>query len=186
LTYHASGDRALTQAMLDVLRSHDVQVTVFAVGTWLAANPDLGSRIVAEGHELGNHTKTHKSMGSLGPAVLAAEIDGGGQALVPFIGGIGRWFRPSGIVVPTASILAQAGRTGYAYSIGYDLDTLDFQDPGANAVVANLQRGLQPGSIVSMHFGHQGTVEATPRILQHLDSVGLRHVTLSELFDLHG
>lgn len=182
LTYHASGDPALTSALLDVLRASAVKVTVFAVGQWLVANPSLGQRIVADGHELANHTKTHKSMGTLDAATVATEIAGGGQALVPFIGTIGEWFRPSGIVVPTARILAAAGTIGYAYSIGYDLDTLDFQDPGAAAVLTNFQRGIRPGSIVSMHFGHQGTVDATPKLLKHLDSIGLRHVTLSELF----
>ena len=44
--------------------------------------------------------------------------------------------------------------------MGYDVDSLDFQDPGAAAVQANVLDHVQPGSIVSLHFGHQGTIAA--------------------------
>jgi hypothetical protein len=98
-----------------------------------------------------------------------------------FVGSIGRWFRPSGITVPTPAILAAAGTAGYDDSIGYDVDTLDYQDPGPSAVLANVARELRPGSIVSMHFGHRGTIEATPPIIELLASRGLRAVTLSDL-----
>jgi peptidoglycan/xylan/chitin deacetylase (PgdA/CDA1 family) len=181
LTYHASGSPDLAGALLDVLQDHRVRVTVFAVGSWLDANPTLGRRIVDDGHELANHTLTHQPMGSLTPTQLHTEIAGGARALRPFIGPATTWFRPSGIKVPTAAILAEAGLAGYPYSVGYDVDTLDFQDPGADAVLANFNADLQPGSIVSMHFGHQGTIEATPRLLAALDARGLRHVTVGEL-----
>src|SRR5689334_11280382 len=56
LTFHGQGDPALVTALLDELRRGHAPVTVLAVGTWLTANRDLGRRILADGHELGNHT----------------------------------------------------------------------------------------------------------------------------------
>ena len=120
--------------LFDLLRTSGITSTLFAIGDWLSANPALGHQAVNDGHELANHTKSHQSMLKLSRADVRAEIVGGGQALIPFIGSIGRWFRPSGTDVPTDLILEEAGRAGYAVSVGYDIDSRDFNEPGALAV----------------------------------------------------
>ena len=181
LTFHASGDRALAVALLDLLRERGTRVTVFAVGTWIAAHPDLGRRVLDDGHELGNHTLTHQEMGKLTRAQVRDEIVGGGAAIAPILGSVGPWFRPSGIKVPTAVILDEAGRAGYARSIGYSLDSLDFTDPGGAAVIANVNNHVQSGDIISLHFGHQSTIDALPTILRHLATKGLEPVALGTL-----
>ena len=91
------------------------------------------------------------------------------------------WFRPSGIKVPTPTILQEAGRAGYGTSVGYSLDSLDFTDPGASAVIRTVNGAVTAGSIVSLHFGHAGTIAALPAILDHLSASQLRPVTVSEL-----
>jgi peptidoglycan/xylan/chitin deacetylase (PgdA/CDA1 family) len=167
--------------LLDSLKQHRTAVTVFGVGQWLAQNPELTARIGADGHEYGNHTQTHQAMGTLSASAVAAEITQCADVLRRLTGSISSWFRPSGIDVPTARILAEAGRAGYPVSVGYDVDSLDFQDPGVSAVVANVRRGAQAGSIISLHLGHQGTIKALPAILDHLGTMGLRPVTVGQL-----
>ncbi|MEY2582731.1 MAG: hypothetical protein QOE09_2580, partial [Ilumatobacteraceae bacterium] len=134
-----------------------------------------------DGHELGNHTKSHKSMLKLSRTAVHDEIVGGGEALVPFIGSIGRWFRPSGTDVPTDLILEEAGSAGYAVSVGYDIDSLDYTEPGANTVIARVKKQLHAGAIVSLHFGHRDTIDAMPTILDLLTIAGLKPVTVSTL-----
>lgn len=181
LTFHANGDVGMATAILDVLAARGVRVTVFGVGNWLVENPALVRRMVADGHEVANHTWSHQPMGRLDRATLATEITRCAEALTDLIGSPSRWFRPSGIEVPTPAILAEAGRAGYATSVGYDCDSLDFQDPGAVAVVANVAATVKPGSIISVHFGHRNTVEAMPALLDLLASRDLRPVTVGEL-----
>jgi len=87
----------------------------------------------------------------------------------------GRWFRPSGIESePSALILAQAGKAGYATSVGFDVDPMDYTDPGPDAVVGRVAGRVQAGSIVSLHLGHPGTVVAFERILGALQARGLK------------
>ncbi len=134
-----------------------------------------------DGHELANHTYSHKAMGELSASAIHDEIANCASVLERLAGSATSWFRPSGIEVPTAAILAAAGAVGYPVSVGYDVDSLDFQDPGANTVVANVARGVQAGSIVSLHFGHAGTITALPSVLDHLATAGLRPVTVTQL-----
>jgi peptidoglycan/xylan/chitin deacetylase (PgdA/CDA1 family) len=181
LTFHASGDPTLANELLDVLGGRNARVTVFGVGQWLEANPALVARIQSDGHELGNHTYSHQPMGQLSAARIAQEISGCADALRKLTGSISAWFRPSGIDVPTAAILNAAGRAGYPISVGYDVDSLDFEDPGSSAVIANVRKGVQAGSIVSLHFGHAGTITAMGPILDHFAAAGLHTATVGQL-----
>lgn len=181
LTFHASGDPALAQQLLDVVARAGVPITVFGVGQWMAAHPELVARIVHDGHELANHTLTHQAMGPLDADQVHDEVVGCADVLQRLTGSITAWFRPSGIAVPTATILDQAGRAGYPVSVGYDVDSLDFQDPGAAAVQANVLDHVQPGSIVSLHFGHQGTIEAFGAVVDGLHGRRLEPVTVTRL-----
>jgi peptidoglycan/xylan/chitin deacetylase (PgdA/CDA1 family) len=181
LTFHGSGDLGLTNALLDQAKGLRAPITVFAVGNWLAANPAIGHRILGDGNELANHTYTHPDLGSLGAAAVGSEISRCADVLTQVQGNNGRWFRPSGLDRPTPLILQQAGVSGYATSVGYDVDPLDYEDPGASKVIARVQAGLQPGSIVSLHTGHAGTVQAFGPIVAAVRARGLRPVTVSQL-----
>lgn len=181
LTFHLSGTPQTVTALLDLLAVRSVAVTTFAVGTWITAHPEITRRVVADGHELGNHTEHHLTMSGLTRQQISDEIVRCGQAIVPFVGSIGRWFRPSATVVPDQVILDEAGHAGYPVSVGYDIDSVDNEDPGAAAIVANVNPHLHPGAIVSLHFGHAGTIDALPRILDELAARNLRPVTLSAM-----
>ena len=181
LTYHANGDVGLATRLLDLLVQRGVHVTIFGVGSWMKANPTLVRRMLDDGHEVANHTWSHQTMGPLGRSVVADEIKRCADALAELTGSISPWFRPSGIEVPTALILEEAGKAGYRTSVGYDVDSLDFQDPGAKAVVANVSAKVKPGSIISVHFGHADTLDAMPGLLDLLAARQLAPVTVGTL-----
>jgi peptidoglycan/xylan/chitin deacetylase (PgdA/CDA1 family) len=181
LTFHAAGDPGRAGALLDLLKRSGTPVTVFAVGSWVQANPKLMARIVADGHELANHTWSHGAMRTMSSSTLLSEISQAADAIKAVNGSAGHWFRPSQIEVPTDAILAAAGKAGYGVSVGYDLDSLDFQDPGAAAVRKNVIDNVQAGNIVSLHFDHQNTIDALPAIIDHLKAKNLAPVTVSGL-----
>ncbi|MFG2045278.1 polysaccharide deacetylase family protein [Dactylosporangium sp. NPDC048998] len=182
LTFHGQGEPGVVGGLLDALAAERVHVTVLAVGVWLRQQPALARRVLADGHELGNHTLNHAAIASMSEAQAYAEIDGCAAELRDVSGSIGRWFRPSQTQHSTARIRAQAARAGYPTCLSYDIDSLDYTDPGADAVVRTTLQGVRNGSIVSLHFGHAGTVTAIPKLLAGLRERGLRPVTASELF----
>jgi peptidoglycan/xylan/chitin deacetylase (PgdA/CDA1 family) len=181
LTFHGQGDPVIVGRLLDAIAKGGAHVTVLAVGTWLTAQPALAHRILAAGHELGNHTQHHADIKRMSAARAHAEIDDCARALHALTGSIGRWFRPSQTQYATATIKRQAARVGYPTCLSYDVDSLDYTDPGAGTVVATTLRAARNGSIISLHFGHAGTVTAIGPLLQGLRDRGLEPVTVSEL-----
>ena len=181
LTFHGAGDVALATKLLNELEAAGARATVLAVGQWLDQQPAMAKRILAGGHELGNHTYRHLTMPPLTETVDESEITRCADVLRRLTGTAGRWFRPSGTVHATPAILEAAGRAGYATSLSYDVDPADYADPGAAAVTSRVLSAVRSGSIVSLHLGHLGTVQAMPAILDGLRSRGLAAVTMSEL-----
>jgi peptidoglycan/xylan/chitin deacetylase (PgdA/CDA1 family) len=71
------------------------RVTVLAVGTWLEQYPQMARRILAGGHDLGNHTLHHLDIAAMGGSGAYAEIAGCALRLRALTGSTGRWLRPS-------------------------------------------------------------------------------------------
>jgi len=181
LTFHGAGDPALTAKVLDVARSAGAHLTVFAVGQWLAANPSVGRDIVGAGHDLGNHTWSHQAMTHLTASQAGREVQDGARAVAAAVGSPGLLFRPSGTPTSTATIRAAALAAGYQRCVSYDVDPEDYLDPGAELVRSRTLAAAKGGSIVSLHLGHAGTVEALPGILAGLAARGLSAVRLTDL-----
>jgi peptidoglycan/xylan/chitin deacetylase (PgdA/CDA1 family) len=117
----------------------------------------------------------------MGASAAYAEIAGCAQRLRTLTGSAGRWFRPSQTRYATALIERTARKAGYRTCVSYDVDSLDYTDPGPDAVVATVLGLVRRGSIISLHLGHPGTVTALPAILHGLARRGLRPVTLTGL-----
>jgi peptidoglycan/xylan/chitin deacetylase (PgdA/CDA1 family) len=181
LTFHGSGDPALAEALLQAAEARSALITVFAVGNWLAANPSIGRRILAGGHELANHTYTHPNLGSLSEPAVEEEFTRARDVIQQVSGNNGRYARPSAMDRSTPLVRTAAGRVGYRTVVAFDVDPADYRDPGAAAVISRTLAGVQRGSIVSLHLGHPGTVTALPAILDGLAARGLRPVTVRTL-----
>jgi peptidoglycan/xylan/chitin deacetylase (PgdA/CDA1 family) len=181
LTFHGQGEPAGAVALLTAAERVGARVTVLAVGSWLDTHPQMAGRILDGGHELGNHTQNHADIGAMDAAAATAEIEDCAARLHELTGSRGRWFRPSQARLTTPLVVALARKAGYPHLLSYDVDPLDYTDPGADQVRAAVAAQATAGSVVSLHFGHDGTVAALPGILDDLHRRGLRAVTTSEL-----
>lgn len=105
----------------------------------------------------------------------------GADAVAAVRGSAGLLFRPSGTPASTATIRSAALASGYHRCISYNVDPIDYLDPGPAAVRERTLKAVRAGSIVSLHLGHPGTVAALPGILDGLRRRGLTAVTVSDL-----
>jgi len=181
LTFHGAGDKAMAQKLLAILKSSKTPVTVFAVGAWLKVDNTIARQILGDGHDLGNHTMNHRQSKTLTAAQLDSEISGCAKELISMTGNHGTFFRPSGTQYSTPLIRKSALKYGYKKCISYDVDSHDYQDVGKAEVITNVMKTVKNGSIVSLHFGHQDTIDALPTLITQLHAKGLTPVTLSTM-----
>lgn len=180
LTFHGAGELAIARQIHDALGAAGAKATIMAVGTWLATSPDGIRMFHDSGHEVGNHTWSHGIMADMSAGTTLTEIERCRDKLVDLVGTPGAFFRQSSAQRANRRELVEAGVAGYRRVLSYDIDGLDWKDPGP-AVVRSAVATAKAGSIVSLHLGHQGTVIALPGILADLAARGLTPVTATEL-----
>jgi peptidoglycan/xylan/chitin deacetylase (PgdA/CDA1 family) len=70
-----------TSRVLAALAKECVRATFFLIGTPASEHPELVRRIAAEGHTIGHHTWSHRSLVRIKPGETAQEIDRGISAV---------------------------------------------------------------------------------------------------------
>ena len=81
LTFDDGPWPATTSRVLTTLAKECVRATFFLIGKPASEHPELVRRIAAEGHSIGHHTWSHRSLMRIKPAETTAEIDRGISAV---------------------------------------------------------------------------------------------------------
>ncbi|MFJ7328043.1 polysaccharide deacetylase family protein [Streptomyces cyaneofuscatus] len=165
------GPTDLTAAYLKALRDAGrVRATFFVTGT-LADGQRAGTRrIVAEGHQVGNHTYTHANLVELDATTAFAELRDTSRVIRTQTGRAPTLFRPP-FGSTDARTRRDAARLGMTEVI-WTADTVDWSGIPTETIVANALT-VKPGGIILMHDGLQTTLAAIPKIIQGLALRGL-------------
>jgi peptidoglycan/xylan/chitin deacetylase (PgdA/CDA1 family) len=178
------GPSPATPAVLDALAEAGARATFFVLGGQVEQQAAVLRRVVAEGHEVGNHSWSHPDLDVRKDVDLAAEIARTGEAVARAAGLTPRVFRPPYGRDPErwARAAGAAGLTTVLWSV----ETWDWEDDADSETIARRAlEGLHPGAIVLLHDGarHDAhpTVAALPQILDGVRAAGYTTVTVSEL-----
>lgn len=184
LTFDDGPTKAALDEILPALQEKGVKATFFLIGSELERRPDLGRRLAADGHELGNHSYSHKRMVFKTPSFVAEELLRTDQ-LIRAAGHSGAiHFRPpygtKFMVLPY--VLDREKRK----AIMWDVEPDSYVDAAASSagIVKHVVSRVRPGSIIILHVMYPSRItsrEAVPSIVDELQSRGYRFVTASEL-----
>ena len=181
LSFDAAWGNEDTRQLMEILAKHNVKVTFFMTGGWVERYPEDVKYIASQGHDLGNHSENHKNMSQLGEAEIRAEIQKVHDRVKELTGQDMVLFRP-----PYGDyddkVVAVADSMGY-YPIQWDIDSLDWKDYGAEAIVDKVvnHKHLGNGSIILMHNGAKYTPEALEAVITGLQKKGYELVPISQL-----
>jgi peptidoglycan/xylan/chitin deacetylase (PgdA/CDA1 family) len=186
LTFDDGPSRGATAQVLDLLARHGAHATFFTLAPNVDRGPELVRRMVAEGHEVALHGDLHLPLFMVTPSLLRREVERSADSLARAAGIEATHYRPPfGFMVPSQARFV-AG-LGYRSVLG-DVYPEDSRRPGAARIVSRVLPRFGGGSILILHDGSPfgevdrgQTVEALAVILEHMDRVGLRGVSVAEL-----
>lgn len=183
LTFDDGPTAAGVDAVLPILESHGARSTFFLIGAEVAAHPELAARIRAAGHELGNHSYSHKRMVFKSQRFIAHEIESTDAVLRNAGQEHPIHFRPpyGKKLLGLPWYLRKNGRPTILWDIEPETDPATAKS--ADAIVDHVLDRVRPGSIILLHpmYGSRATLDALPGILAGLRARGLSAVTVSDL-----
>ena len=180
MTFDDGPHAANTPRLLDMLKQRNIKATFFVVGQCAAEYPAIMKRIVAEGHEVANHSWSHPQLSKMAEGSVTEQLQKTHDAIVNSTGITPKLMRPPyGAFTVNQRGWANA-KWGYK-CILWDVDPLDWKVRNAEHVKSEILRHAVAGSIILSHDIHKTTVDAMPDTLDGLTGRGFKFVTVSEL-----
>ena len=149
--------------------------TFFVLGPLVERHPELARRIVDEGHEIGSHAWSHRSLSALSDEVALDELERTDAMIAASTGVTPALMRP-----PYGHYDLDTRYLGYPLAL-WDVDPRDWQHRNPSETVRRTLRSVRPGSVVVLHDIHAATVEAMPLLVAELRASGYSLVTMSTL-----
>jgi len=184
MTFDDGPSPETTPRLLDILKQRNIKATFFMIGQNAERNPAIVKRILAEGHEIGNHSWTHPQLSKLSDDRVTEEINKTQNAIKDASG-----YTPVILRPPYGAITARQKEwieKQFDLSvIIWSVDPFDWKRPGASVIEQRILAGARPGAIVLSHDIHKQTVDAMPATLDALAAKGFKFVTVSQLIAMN-
>jgi peptidoglycan-N-acetylglucosamine deacetylase len=175
-----------TEQILATLKQEHVKATFYMIGQPLKSFPEIGKKVLADGHVIANHT-LHHWYKKMSPLVAQREIEDTAKIIKEVLNVETEYFRPPGGVL-TNGLVAYAQKHNQSINM-WSVDSGDSHPkrPSTEAMIKTVVSGATPGGIVLMHDGggsHTNTAKAVPTIIAKLRAQGYKFVTVPELLEL--
>ncbi len=167
--------------IMDTLAQYGGKATFYVVGNRCPSYASEMQRMVAEGHEIGNHTYEHKYLDTLGASAIQSQISQCNSAVANACG-----VTPTTVRLPggrkNSTVMANISQPVVLWSI----DTEDWKTRNAQSTINAVVGKVQDGDIVLMHELYTSTADAVDTIVPALVNAGYQLVTVSELAQYRG
>jgi cellulose synthase/poly-beta-1,6-N-acetylglucosamine synthase-like glycosyltransferase/peptidoglycan/xylan/chitin deacetylase (PgdA/CDA1 family) len=195
LTFDDGPDPEWTPDILRILKEKKVPATFFMIGSNMEAHPGLVQRVMADGHEVGNHTYTHPNLADTPEAAVRLELNATQRLFQALTGRSMVFFRSPYLSDASPSDADEIEPIKQAQALGYievtaNLDTLDWEPLTVDQMQAQVFGALHNrnpdlrGNVVLMHDSggdRSKTLILLPRLIDALRAQGYSFVPLSQL-----
>lgn len=188
LTFDAGSDLGFTTSILDTLAAQHVVASFGITGLWAEGHPGAVRRMAAEGHQIINHSYSHRSFTGASAAdpllTRAARLADLARAEAVLQGLTGRscvpyWRPPYGDT--DASVLRDVAVAGYRSTVMWTIDSHGWMGLPADGIVERVLTSVTPGAIVAFHVGSASQDgPALARIIDGLRAAGYTFVTVEQ------
>jgi len=168
--------------LLPLLEKYDAKSTFFLIGQDIEKYPEEAKKLVEAGHQIGNHTYSHKRMVFKSPSFIKKEIEKTDELIrnSGYEGDID--FRPpyGKKLIGLPYYLQKQNKETIMWNLEPDTYFTTAAEK-ADYVIKN----MKPGSIILMHpMYNQTELQAVEEILKRLTNEGYTFITVDELQEL--
>ncbi|MEP9352401.1 polysaccharide deacetylase family protein [Xanthobacter sp. KR7-65] len=184
ITFDDGPNPETTPKLLKMLEQRGIKATFFVLGSRAVASPAIIKQMVAQGHEVANHSWDHPQLPKISVAAADKQIGDTNAAIEQITGQKIRNVRPPyGAMTPAlrAHLREKFGSTFIYWSV----DPLDWKDRNPQLIHDRILNNVHAGAIILVHDIHPTTVEAMPKTLDDLKARGFKFVTVSELIAMN-
>src|SRR3954454_7607758 len=170
-----------TYGVLDTLERQGARGTFFLVGRKIDGHEDLVRRLIAGGHEIGNHSYGHAPFPPLDDIAACTAV------LEHVTGAKPKLFRPpfGAVDTPGAEAMHEDGMRVILWSVDSEDAIPPWTGISAEAITQNVVENIAPGTIVLLHDGlpWSRAADALPELVERLVPESYALVTVSELLE---
>ncbi|WP_246226352.1 polysaccharide deacetylase family protein [Wolbachia endosymbiont of Madathamugadia hiepei] len=181
LTFDDGPSNSRVNDIINVLESYKAKATFFLLGERInKKTSEIVKRIYNAGHELGNHSWSHRKLTLLSSEEQLQELERTSTAIKNATEQDVKWFRPP-YGCHDDNLIENTNRLNM-YSILWTVDSLDWQGDKPEILVKRVISNVHNGAIILFHDhdNKSNTVEVLPQIIKILKRSGYEPVTLSE------
>lgn len=179
LTFDA-GPGKDTPHLLDILKEKQVPATFFLLGKkHVDRYPEVVRRISDEGHEVANHTWTHRILTDLDADEVRDELSRTQEAIRKITGRAPTLMRPP--QGRTDGTVSDVSRDLGLAQILWSVTAKDYSTTDSALIRQRVVDAAQGDGIILLHDIYDGTVPAVPGIIDELKRRGFTFVTVPQL-----
>ncbi|GGT74454.1 polysaccharide deacetylase family protein [Streptomyces lateritius] len=179
LTFDA-GPGEDTPRLLDILKEKQVPATFFLLGRkHVDRYPEVVKRIADEGHEVANHTWTHRILTDLEAGGVREELSRTQDAIERITGRRPTLMRPP--QGRTDDTVSEVSRELGLAQILWSVTAKDYSTTDSALIRQRVLDGAKGDGIILLHDIYDGTVPAVPGIIDELKRRGFTFVTVPQL-----
>lgn len=184
ITFDDGPNPETTPRLLKMLAQRGIKATFFVLGSRATASPEIIKQMIAEGHEVANHSWDHPQLPKIPVAAADKQIGDTNAAIERITGKSPLYVRPPyGAMTPAlrAHLREKFGSTFIYWSV----DPLDWKDRNPQLIHDRIVSHVHSGAIILVHDIHPTTVDAMPKTFDDLLAKGYKFVTVSQLIAMN-
>ncbi len=179
ITFDAAWSDEDTKTLVDILEKHNAKATFFCVGDYVRKYPNAVKIFYKNGHEIGNHSDTHKLYSQNTSDVVREELVNCNKEIENITGVFPTVCRPPSGDYDNKSL--EIAESMGMYTIQWDVDSRDWKGLSVDEMYENITENAKNGSIILFHNGIKNTPEVLDKVLYYFGEKGYKFVTISEM-----
>lgn len=190
ITFDDGPNPIYTPQILDILKEKDVKATFFVVGLHVKKYPEIARRIVAEGHDIGNHTYTHKDLVPSTRRMVLAQVHKTDHVIKHVTGVATNLFRPPRGIYSSAVRKLLVDEERYHFIL-WSVSSTDWRKISPGNILKRVARYTRPGAILLFHDSgalirreggsRENTVESLGMVIDYLRGKGYEIMPITEM-----